>query len=172
MWYFAYGSNLSRPAVSEWCRRHALRPPAMIGGKAAILDNYRLAFTLYSEYWGGGTADIVYDPGKYVAGVLFEVTEPEMLILDKKVERTLDSNGKEIGVYKRATVTASPLTKGAPIQAATYQGIHPDRFDIPPTQAYMDILIHGAYDYGLSMVWLAYLQSFATQAGRGPRGTG
>lgn len=167
MWYFAYGSNLNTQAVAEWCRRHSLRGPAMKAGKAAVLENYRLCFPVYSEYWGGGTADVVYDPGKSVSGVLFEVTEADMAVLDRKVGRQVDANGKEIGFYKRLPVTVG--VKRTEVEAVTYQGTNPDRYHIPPTQAYMDLVIGAAYDYGLSMMWIAYLQSFATQSGPGHR---
>jgi hypothetical protein len=171
MWYFAYGSNLNTRAVAEWCRHFGHRAPALKPGKPAVLDNYRLGFPIYSDYWGGGIADIVYDPGKYVAGALFEVTENDMAVLDSKVGRKLES-GKEAGVYRRIDVKVAPLGKGDPVQAITYSGTNTDRFHIAPTQHYMDLLIQGAYTYGLSMMWIAYLQSFATQAGRKPRPPG
>src|SRR5271170_1754436 len=100
MWYFAYGSNLNIRAVSEWCRHYTHRVPAMKNGRAAILNNYRLCFPVFSEYWGGGIADIVYDPGKYVAGALFDLTEADLAILDQKVNRRLDAAAKEIGTYR------------------------------------------------------------------------
>src|SRR5204863_8886089 len=71
MWYFAYGSNLNARAVAEWCRHYSHRCPNLKAGKPALLDNYRLCFPIFSEYWQGGIGDIVYDPGKYVAGALF-----------------------------------------------------------------------------------------------------
>ncbi len=172
MWYFAYGSNLNSRAVSEWCRHFGHRSPVLKPGKSAVLDNYRLCFAIYDEYWGGGTADIVYDPGKYVAGVLFDLSEAEMKVLDLKVGRKLDGGGREVGVYKRIDVKVAPLSKSEPIQATTYQGTSADRYHIPPTQHYIDLVIQGAYSYGLSMMWIAYLQSFSTQAGRKPRGPG
>lgn len=174
MWYFAYGSNLNSRAVAEWCRHFGHRPPGMKTGKAAVLDNYRLCFPIFSEYWGGGIADIVYDPGKYVAGAMFEVSDTELAVLDQKVQRRVDSAGKEQGVYRRIEVSVSPLGRGDPLKAITYQGLNADRYHIPPTQHYMDSVIQGAYGYGLSMMWIAYLQSFSTQVGRKPRppGTG
>lgn len=168
MWYFAYGSNLNARAVSEWCRHFGHRAPNLQSGRPAVLDNYRLGFSIYSEYWGGGIADIVYDPGKYVSGVLFDLSEADLNVLDLKVQRKLEA-GKELGVYKRIEVKVAPLGKGEPVQAITYQGTSADRFHIPPTQHYMDLLIQGAYTYGLSMMWISYLQSFSTQAGRKPR---
>jgi hypothetical protein len=168
MWYFAYGSNLNARAVAEWCRHHGHRAPTFKAGKPAVLDNYRLGFSIYSDYWGGGIADIVYDPGKYVAGVLFDLTENEMNTLDLKVGRKLE-NGKEVGVYRRLDVKIAPLTKAEPVMAVTYQGTNTDRSHIAPTNHYMEQLIQGAYAFGLSMMWVAYLQSFGTQLGRKPR---
>ena len=80
----------------------------MKAGKPSVLDNYRLCFPIFSEYWGGGIADIVYDPGKYVSGALFDLTEAELKILDQKVGRKLDAGGKEVGVYKRIEVKIAP----------------------------------------------------------------
>jgi pectate lyase len=172
MWYFAYGSNLNIRAVTEWCRHYGHRTPAIKNGRAAVLDNYRLSFPIFSEYWGGGIADIVYDPGKYVSGALFDVSEADLAMLDQKVGRKADSSGKELGVYKRIEVRVAPLAKGDPVQALTYQGLSAERYHIPPTQHYMDLVIQGAYSFGLSMMWISYLQSFSTQAGRKPRPPG
>lgn len=169
MWYFAYGSNLNARAVTDWCRGHGHRSPALTGGKPAVLDNYRLGFPIYSEYWGGGTADIVYDPGKYVMGVLFDLGEADLERLDLKVDRRLDSSGREVGLYRRCELRVSPLGKGEPVTAVTYQGVSVDRNHIPPTRNYMDLLIQGACAQGLSVMWVSYLQSFDTQPGRTPR---
>ena len=171
MWYFAYGSNLNAQAVTEWCRHFGHRPPNLKPGKPAVLDNYRLGFSIYSEYWGGGIADIVYDPGKYVAGALLELSESDLSVLDLKVGRKFES-GKETGVYRRIEARVAPLGKGEPVQAITYQGTNADRYQIPPTQHYMDLLIQGAYSYGLSIMWISYLQSFSTHKGRQPRPPG
>src|SRR5689334_24315020 len=135
MWYFAYGSNLNSRAVAEWARHFGHRPPAMKAGKPSVLDNYRLCFPIFSEYYGGGIADIVYDPGKYVAGALFDLTESDLAVLDLKVGRKLE-NGKEVGVYRRIDVKVAPLGKGEPVQAVTYGGINADRYHIAPTKHY------------------------------------
>jgi len=142
-------------------------------GRPAVLDNYRLSFPIYSEYFGGGIADIVYDPGKYVAGALFDLSEADMKVLDQKIDRKLSPGGdREIGLYKRIEVKVSPLTKGEAVQAVTYQGVSGERYHIPPTKHYMDLVVQGAYSFGLSMMWISYLQSFSTQVGRKPRGPG
>ena len=170
MWYFAYGSNLNARAAAEWARHHGHKAPPLKGGKPAVLDNYRLCFPIYSDFWGGGVADIVYDPGKYVMGALFDLSEAELAVLDAKVGRRLDSTGRDVGIVKRIEVKVSPLGKGEAKQAVTYTGVSVEKYHIPPTKHYMDLLIQGAYNHGLSMMWIAYLQSFSIQAGRTPRG--
>ena len=172
MLYFAYGSNLNARAVAEWCRHHGQRAVPLQGGRPGVLDNYRLGFPIFSEYWGGGIADIVYDPGKYVAGVLFDLSKAEVDVLDLKVNRKLDPAGKEAGTYKPIEVKVAPLGKGDPVQAITYQGMSSERYHIPPTQHYMDLVIQGAYSFGLSIMWISYLQTFSTQVGRKPRPPG
>ena len=173
MWYFAYGSNLNQQAVAEWCRHHGHRAPNLKAVKPAVLDNYRLCFPIYSEYFGGGIADIEYDPGKHVAGALFDLSEAEMKVLDAKVGRKVDSTGRETGIYKLIEVSVSPQgAKGEPIKAVTYHGVGREKYHIPPTLHYMDLLVQGAYSMGLSMMWIAYLKSFSTQVGRKPRPPG
>jgi hypothetical protein len=173
MWYFAYGSNLNSRAVTEWCRHFGHRPPALKPGRPAVLDNYRLCFPIFSEYYGGGIADIVYDPGKYVAGALFDLSEADLKVLDAKVGRKLDpTTDKEIGTYSRTHVKVAPLGKGEPVTAMTYQGVSAEKYHIPPTKHYMDLVVQGAYSFGLSMMWISYLQSFSTQVGRKPRPPG
>jgi hypothetical protein len=172
VWYFAYGSNLNSAAVAEWARHYGHKPPALKGGRAAVLDNYRLCFPIYSEYWGGGIADIVYDPGKYVAGAVFDLTADELRVMDEKVGRKLDASGKEVGIYKQIEVKVAPLGRAEPVKAITYSGLAIEKYHIPPTRHYMDRVIQGAYTFGLSMMWVAYLQSFSTQLGRKPRPPG
>src|SRR6201995_1400748 len=121
MWYFAYGSNLNARAVADWCRHHSQRCPNLKSGRPAVLDNYRLCFPIYSEYWGGGIGDIVYDPGKYVAGVLFDLPDSELKLLDAKVGRKVDEQGREVGVYKRTEVSVAQLGRKDQVIAMTYQ---------------------------------------------------
>src|SRR5204863_8846433 len=99
-------------------------------------------------------------------------TDAEMAILDQKVGRKVDASGKESGLYKRLDVKIAPLGKGEPVQATTYTGVSVEKYHIPPTQHYMELVIQGAYSYGLSMMWISYLQSFSTQKGRKPRPPG
>ena len=172
MLYFAYGSNLNAGSLAEWCRHYGRRAPNLRNGRPAILDNHRLAFPVFSEYWGGGTADVVYDPGKYVSGAVFEVGEADMETIDQKVRRRVEPDGRETGVYKRVAVVVRPRGKGRAMEAVTYQGVEQEALHIPPTQNYLDLLVAGAFEHGLSQMWVSYLQSFSTQQARPPRPPG
>ena len=170
MLYFAYGSNLNAKAVTEWCRHYGHKPPALKNGRPATLDNYRLCFPIFSEYWGGGIGDIAYDPGKYVAGVLFDLTDADLKTLDAKVGRKFDpAAGKEVGVYAPLEVKVRPSGKKEAVRAITYQGVSAEKYHIPPTQNYMDLVLQGAYAHGLTMMWVSYLQSFSVQQARTPK---
>ncbi len=168
MWYFAYGSNLNTAAFTDWCRKNHHRVIPLKSGRPAVLDNHRLCFPIYSDIWGGGIADIVYDPGKYVAGALFELSESDLDLIDRKVGRRLEPGSgsgplREVGLYKRTEVTVAPLGKSMPVKAVTYTGVALAKDHIPPTKHYIDLLTQGAYQMGLSMMWIAYIQSFSTQ---------
>lgn len=169
MKYFAYGSNLNLYAVADWCRHYGLRTPALRKPQPAILDNYRMGFPIYSEYWGGGIADIAYDPGKYVCGVLFDVQDRDLETLDRKVDRRIDGHGREIGTYARIEVNCRHTGGGPEGSAWTYAGVDPARFDVPPTENYVDSLVQGCYEGGLTSMWIEYLRSFGTQPGKQPR---
>ena len=140
--------KLEFPAVTEWCRHFGHRPPTLKPGRPAVLDNFRLCFPIFSEYYGGGIADIVYDPGKYVAGALFDLSEADLKVLDAKVGRRHDpATDKEIGAYSRTQVKVSPLGKGEQIPAMTYQGVSVEKYHIPPTKHYMDLVVQGGLQF-------------------------
>ena len=159
--YFAYGSNLNARQVAEWCRHHGLKPPQLRDPRAAVLENYRLGFPVYSEYWGGGIADIVYDPGKTAMGVIWDVGERDLATLERKLD-------DRVGGVRRLDVEVTPVAGGAAVKAVAFTHDDNQGTDVPPTQTYLDGLIEGAYEAGLSMMWISYLQSFDTQPARRP----
>jgi len=75
MYYFAYGSNLSRKQMLERCPNSK---PAF----KAILPNYKLIFTGWSRQWRGGTASIMRVAREKVVGGVYEITEKELKLLD------------------------------------------------------------------------------------------
>ncbi len=127
--YFAYGSNMRHAQMVE--RRCELR----FVGIARVLD-YSLVFTGRSKY-GGGVADIVRSPGNATWGGLFDLTDEELLVLDRH-ER----------LYRRAPIVAV-LSDGSTCEAITY--IVEDKADPPlrPRREYLQKIIEGARQCGL-----------------------
>ena len=73
--YFAYGSNMDQEQMHERCPRAVLFGPA-------VLNDYHLAFTIFSPTRLCGCADIVSSFGDRVHGLLYRLTDAEMEAMD------------------------------------------------------------------------------------------
>jgi len=151
MMYFAYGIDLDASTLMEWTRDNSLPVPARTLVGPASLDNHRLAFPIYSEAWQGGVADVAPQAGKSVAGVLFDVSERTLKLLD----------GFFGPKYRRVKIVATLYRGHMPVEAVTYQSTVHDVRPFPPSELYIDRLAAGAYAFGLSALWIMQVQSFA-----------
>jgi len=123
MLYFAYGMNTNREGMSYRC------PGAMSLGPARLLDH---AFRF------SGPADVVVEPGCYVDGVLWNITD-ECL-------RSLDQLEGYPYYYLRAPLEVE--FKGEVFKAITYFMV--DGFeDALPSQGYLDMVLEGYCDHGV-----------------------
>jgi gamma-glutamylcyclotransferase len=77
LYYFAYGSNLSKNQMKSLCPDSQPRFPAM-------LPNYKLVFTGWSRTYRGGLATIKSFRGERVRGAIYEVGEACLRQLDKR----------------------------------------------------------------------------------------
>lgn len=73
--YFAFGSNLLYGQMRRRC------PSAVVEGRASI-DGYRLAFAGRSTLWGGAVATLLPDRDALTEGLLYRITEADLLALD------------------------------------------------------------------------------------------
>jgi len=75
---FAYGSNMNWDQMQDRCRS------AQFLG-VALLRDHRLAFTRYSDSPSRkcGVADALYEKGAEVWGVVYEIPDTEIAILDR-----------------------------------------------------------------------------------------
>lgn len=169
MWYFAYGSDLNSQSLAEWSERLGLVPPARGTPKNAILRNFRLCFPVYDEAWDGGVADVVPEPGKSVAGVLFNIHHISLKQLDRLFLPESDEGRGKFPARARVTLPVHPCAGGELVQAITYRLRRPEWRHVPPTTHYIDRLVEAAGKFGLSTLWVMYLQSFVTQLDRGFR---
>ena len=78
--YFAYGSNLDWDQMKERC-------PQSKFISIAFYPNHVLSFTKQStsERWGKGSwlADMIFSPDDKVWGVVYEISESDLISLDK-----------------------------------------------------------------------------------------
>lgn len=75
MFYFAFGSNLDRQQMKQRC------PDSTLVARA-ILPNHAIGFTGYSGRWGGAVATVVEKRGAETEGLLYELTDEDLLLLD------------------------------------------------------------------------------------------
>jgi len=54
---------------------------------AAVLDNFKIDFTIYSPKWKCGCADIVKEKGQKVWGLVYSLTKDDLKLLDSFEER-------------------------------------------------------------------------------------
>ncbi|MEM0142697.1 MAG: gamma-glutamylcyclotransferase family protein [Candidatus Parvarchaeum sp.] len=124
MYYFAYGSNLERSRlhvrVGNWSSE-----------RNCLLDGYRLTFD------SRGKADIIEDSNSKVYGVIYELSEEQMKILDVKegVPR----------VYKRSAVSVK--IDNRQVEAVAYIKVDKTEFSKPNAE-YLNYIIEGLYEHG------------------------
>jgi len=146
LWYFAYGSNMSRAIFVE---RRGMHPAAAMPGWVA---GYRLCFDLPIGPGERGVANIVADSGARTWGVLYCITADAGERLDR-------SEGVQGGFYRRHAVAVTAADAQI-IDAFTYVSLYasPER---KPSPRYMGLLLDGAREHGLPAEYVTYLRGFA-----------
>lgn len=144
IYYFGYGSNMSSSKMREWCADAVL-----IG--AAKLRDYRLGFTRQSKRWGAGAADVLPSEGDVVYGALWQISDDDLIALDRK-----ESNG--VG-YQRFNVTVYVDDKS--YEAICYEVIDKHPTDLPTARAYRDLMLEGAHELRLPVEYISMLKALS-----------
>ncbi|GAP39218.1 gamma-glutamylcyclotransferase family protein [Flexilinea flocculi] len=76
MLYFSYGSFMSMDVLKQHC-------PSAKKISTAVLPNFEVVFNYYSKNYKGGCTGAEFVPGKIAYGVLYDISEEEMLHLDQ-----------------------------------------------------------------------------------------
>lgn len=158
--YFAYGSVLSLDHAREWCESHALDVKPFLAGVPARLDGYRLVFDVPSRFWAGLVADLQPDPNSHVEGVLFSIDERDRIAVQRK-------EGVATGLYREIAVQV--LADGKLQPASAFLAVDDKR--VPPGPAstrYVESLIAGSHERGLSTEWQRTLASVPKDHGKPP----
>ena len=140
MLYFAYGSNMNWAQMRERC-------PSVRFVAVARLQGHRLAITRKSRRRLCGTADVVSEAGCQVWGIVYEIDDGELSVLD----------GLEDG-YGREKMKVRPANDGArPLEAWVYIA---EKEDSPPPRnaLYKSLILEGARHWRLPEAYIAMLE--------------
>ena len=157
MKYFAYGSNMDKNDLDEWCRRNNR---TFIHFKEIIpvkLNDYRLAFNYYSSSRYGGAANIMPSKGSYVYGLLIKIKEEDLNIIRHKEGYP--------NYYSEIDIEVE-LLDGTSIRNVKSYKVKKEKEKTnhhKPTRDYMELIIKNAKRYSFPSEYISFLESFKTK---------
>jgi len=128
MYYFAYGSNLSKKQMNERCPDNKVY-------QIAVLKNYRLEFSRYSSGRKGGVLSIIPNKTDEVRGVVYSISGIDMINLNK-------NEGVSSKCYYPEIVQVE-LKNGSKVCALTYIAFR-EKDHVPPAADYLQLIVEGA----------------------------
>ena len=144
VFYFAYGSNMSSSVFV-----HGMRGIKPQSSERAVLKGYRLAFSEPGyPIFEPAYANVEKDDAAHCEGVLYRITPEEMDWLDHtEGGRAYNIIHVPVEGVVSGTVTAQTFTSKAVAHG------------LLPSKRYIDILILGAEEHGLSEMWITMLKN-------------
>ena len=143
MYYFAYGSNMNWSQMQRRCASAKFVCTAR-------LPNYQFGITRHSRLRNCGTANVFPSPDANVWGIVYEVSEADLVVMD----------GFEDG-YRREFLSVSPVNGDASITALVY--VAEIEVDVPlPNAIYKRVIIEGANHWLLPAHYLEMLENIKT----------
>ncbi len=139
--YFAYASNMAAETMARLCPGHRFLGPAK-------LPDRRLAFTRRSIRTGTGVADIGPDAGHSVWGVLYELDDAMLAVLDVK-----EGNG---WAYGRDLVALTDAD-GKQGLAWAYSVIERESDEVRPSPQYLQAMLEAARERTLPDGYISVL---------------
>ena len=148
MLHFGYGSNLSTDFVTKELIQNAKFV------MKAYLPNFEVRFPFWSPEKQAGYSGIMEAPGELVHGVVYEVTEQELITLD-------NMEGVYKDRYKRMTYQV--LGEDGQFHLADLYRVIDPKGPFQPERNYVDIMIKGARDLGLDPEYIKKIEGFYDQ---------
>jgi hypothetical protein len=126
MFYFAYGSNMNWLQMQHRC-------PSSCFVCVARLPGYRFAIARHSRLRDCGTANVFAEAGSTVWGIVYEVSEADMLIMDSF----------EDGYSRHKSIVYGIGTNNSMLEAIVY--VAPKEVGVPlPNPEYKRLMLEGA----------------------------
>lgn len=154
MLYFAYGSNM------EWGQMRSRCPSAKFVTKA-LLPKHRLTFTRKSKKRDCGVSDIVSDKLESVWGIVFEIPELEIALLDKEEGYKPGRNRIENSYVREERHVLRDGDKNQPLLVSIYFGV-PQENPPLPNAIYKALLLKGADQWKLPDDYVLKLKAIET----------
>lgn len=155
---FQYGSNCSE---SQFKRPDRLCGDAKFLTIAETVDDYRLAFDVWSTGRGCAASDIVACGGSKVWGVVYDV--PDFLITRETAARhrrkSLDAIEGEGTNYARHPIVVKSATSEI-LTAVTYRVINP-RSGLSTSLEYVGYIVSGLREHGVGEEYIAKVKAIA-----------
>ena len=147
MLYFDYGSIMNWPQMQRRCRSSRFVCTAR-------LPDYRFAIARHSRLRDCGTANIFPEPGSTVWGIVYEVNESDMLIMDSF----------EDGYSRHQKLVYCIESKLSPLEVIVY--IAPKETGVPlPNAEYKRLMLEGARHWQLPTDYCSMLDQISTAPG-------
>jgi gamma-glutamylcyclotransferase len=145
VYYFAYGSNMNWPQMQRRC-------PSSRFVCIGRLPGYHFGITRHSRLRNCGTANVYPAPGKDVWGIVYDITDEDLLILD----------GFEDG-YRREILQVHPSEEGKPpLGALVYVAALEE--NVPrPNAEYRRLIVDGAKHWNLPVAYLTLLEAIQVE---------
>ncbi|HTR56146.1 MAG TPA: gamma-glutamylcyclotransferase family protein [Kofleriaceae bacterium] len=156
-WTFAYGSNMDVDDLRSWFIANGHHKARIERCEPATLPGFRLVWNYYSQSRKGGAANIERFAGAVLPGVALHVNGAGLAAIDRKEGHP--------NYYSRGDVPVrAQLIGGTSVEAWVYVAVA-DRCratEIPPTRAYLDMMIRAAERVGLPAAHVEMLRSTPT----------
>jgi len=143
VWYFAYGSNMSRAQMRS-------RAGQLLEEQPGRLENYEMVFNKKSR-GGAATANIRPAPGKTVYGVLYKINDSAF--------RNLDRYEGVPQHYRRIEVSVTGST-GNKVNAQVYIATKVEG-GLRPAAHYLQAILDGASEHGLPAEYIGRIKAAA-----------
>ncbi len=141
VWYFAYGSNMSRATMQQ-------RAGQILDAQPGRLENYALVFNKKVR-GGSAEANIQAARGETVYGVLYKISESALRALDRATAVPEHYRRIELNVTDAA---------GKSIPAQVYIAAKVEK-GLRPAPHYLQTLIRGAGEHGLPAEYIADIKA-------------
>lgn len=141
MYYFAYGSNMNWQQMQRRC-------PSSQFVCVARLSDYQFGITRHSRLRDCGTANVFPEIGRQVWGIVYDVSDADLLILDSFEDG-----------YRREILPVYALTDGnRPFNALVY--VAEIEKNVPlPTAEYKRLIVEGAKHWRVPASYLTMLEA-------------